>query len=248
MRTREFICTALLALLPTAIFAAEGSLRGSPESMTRQHGIALEEDLSFARTPKAVLKEVEAGILTPLPGNADYRTANVSFAYAVPEVRMLVERLAKEYRATCGEQLVVTSLTRPQTQQPRNAHALSVHPAGLAVDLRISKRTECRAWLERTLLDMENKQLLDVTRERRPPHYHVAVFATSYRTFVEHQDSVANAVLAQKTVKHAPVTHSAMAVLPARRADPADWIVPLLYITTCAFTAFGLLRGNLKRR
>jgi hypothetical protein len=248
MRIRDFLTTALFALLPTAVIAAEGSLRGSPASMTRQHNIALEEDFQFNRTPGSVLKEVEAGTLTHLAGNADYRTANVSFPYAVPEVRMLVERVAKEYRAMCGEQLVVTSLTRPQTQQPRNAHALSVHPAGLAVDLRISQRSTCRAWLERTLLVLEEEGVLDVTRERKPPHYHVAVFATQYRTYAARQDSIQLAAQAPAPVAQPAVARSAMAAFPERRNNAASLIAPLLFLVTTGLTALGAAGRRLRRR
>lgn len=164
--------------------AAANSLRGSPQSIRRQHGVALEESLTFYRTPGAIIAEVAAGTLTPLEGNGDYRVANVSFAYAVPEVRVFVEQLAQHYRSACGERLVVTSLTRPAARQPRNAHVLSVHPAGMAVDLRISRRVSCRVWLEKALLSLERAEVLDVTRERTPPHYHVAVFPSAYREYV----------------------------------------------------------------
>jgi hypothetical protein len=251
MRKRDIFATALLALVPTAVIAAEGSLRGSPQSMTRQHAIALEEDRSFFRTPGAVLEEVAEGGLTPLDGNADYRTANVSFPYAAPEVRLLVERVAKEYRATCGEQLVVTSLTRPTARQPRNAHALSVHPAGIAVDLRISQKATCRTWLERTLLALENQEVLDVTRERHPPHYHVAVFPTQYRALVDSLDAMARAKAiaeAPKPVQAVAVTHAKMAALPPRSATDASWLAPLLFLAMSAATGLGAITRRLRQR
>jgi hypothetical protein len=190
LRIRNYITPLLVALVPATAGAAGSTLRGSPASMSRQHDIAVEEELTFAKTPGAVLAEVSAGTLTPLDGNDDYEIANVSFNYAVPEVRMLVERLAEQYRAACGEKLVVTSLTRPKVKQPRNAHVLSVHPAGMAVDFRISDRASCRTWLESTLLQLEGEQVLDATRERMPPHYHVAVFPTPYREYVAHLDAM----------------------------------------------------------
>jgi hypothetical protein len=91
-------------------------------------------------------------------------------------VRNLVEVLARAYHGECGEPLVVTSLTRPATRQPDNASPLSVHPAGMAVDLRVSSRRACVRWLEAELLALESRGLLDATREYRPPHFHVAVF------------------------------------------------------------------------
>ena len=73
---------------------------------------------------------------------------------------------------------------RPQNRQPANAASNSVHPAGMAVDLRIPDRGRCRSWLEQTLLSLEGSGVLDVTRERWPPHYHVAVFTTPYQNYV----------------------------------------------------------------
>jgi LysM repeat protein len=73
---------------------------------------------------------------------------------------------------------------RPASNQPANAVALSVHPTGMAVDLRIPAQWKCRSWLEDTLLSLEKERVLDVTRERRPAHYHVAVYAEQYETRV----------------------------------------------------------------
>ena len=44
---------------------------------------------------------------------------------------------------------------------------------------------KARAWLESALLQLENRGVLDVTRERNPPHYHVAVYPAAYRAWVE---------------------------------------------------------------
>ena len=239
-----------VVLAPALAIAGEGSLRGSPQSMAKQHDVAVDEELTFYRTPDAVRREVEAGTLEPLTGNENYKIANVSFAYAVPEVRMLVERLSEQYRTACGEQLVVTSLTRPKTRQPRNAHVLSVHPAGMAVDLRISKRSVCRNWLEKTLLSLESVSVLDVTRERTPPHYHVAVYPTPYREYVTKLEGAEHQRVALQTVQPEPapvVQHSAMAALPARRASDRSWIAPLIFVATCGLTALGAVRRRLRR-
>jgi LysM repeat protein len=54
----------------------------------------------------------------------------------------------------------------------------------MAVDLRIPKSSKCRSWLENTLLSLERENVIDVTRERYPPHFHVAVYARDYETRV----------------------------------------------------------------
>lgn len=184
LRNTSIACALLLSLAPSAWAAGAESLRGSRASMIRQNQIAKEQDFTFLRTPAQVNRFVEEGYLVALEGNADYRLANVSFPYARPALRTFIERLGAQYREGCGERLVVTSLTRPRSLQPSNAHDLSVHPAGMAVDLRVSDRASCRQWLESTLLSLEGDGMLDVTRERRPPHYHVALFPDPYMAHV----------------------------------------------------------------
>src|SRR6185503_1553970 len=129
----------------------------------------------FLRTAAEVREWVRLERLVTLKNTENYVVNDVSFPYARPAVKLLIERLAAQYRSATGERLVITSLTRPLNHQPENASALSVHPAGMAVDLRIPASKKNRAWLERTLLGLEDKMVLDVTRERHPKHYHVAV-------------------------------------------------------------------------
>jgi hypothetical protein len=160
------------------------SLRGSPASMERQYRVAHDHGFTFVRTSSQVRQFVAAGYLVHLPGNLDYTLANVSHPYARPEVKLFVERLSAQYRAACGERLVVTSLTRPLNGQPANASARSVHPAGMAVDFRVSHQPACRIWLESALLNLERQGVISATRERRPPHYHVAVFPRQYASYV----------------------------------------------------------------
>ncbi|HVS03141.1 MAG TPA: LysM peptidoglycan-binding domain-containing protein, partial [Thermoanaerobaculia bacterium] len=75
---------------------------------------------------------------------------------------------------------VVTSLVRPRNRQPANASPLSVHPTGMAMDLRISSSWSCRSWLERRLIELERQGVLEAARERRPPHYHLVLFPRQY--------------------------------------------------------------------
>lgn len=182
---RAVIVVAACAVLSGTVSALDAqTLRGSPQAMQRQNRIALEHDYSFLQTSAQVRRFVEIGLLVHLPGNEDYTLASVSHPYARPAVKLFVERLAAQYRSACGEKLVVTSLTRPVREQPRNASNLSVHPAGMAVDLRVSGRAACRRWLERTLMSLERQGVLDAIRENRPPHYHVALFPEPYTRYV----------------------------------------------------------------
>jgi LysM repeat protein len=179
--------TAAVGLMITvgSSAAAAQSLSGSRAAMRRQNSVAQKQDLTFLRNSSQVRRFIASGLLVRLPGNANYEVGRVSFPYARPAVKTFIERLSGQYRAACGEKLVVTSLTRPLSRQPRNAHELSVHPTGMAADLRISRKKKCRSWLESTLKDLEAERVLDATRERRPAHYHVAVFPAAYDGYVK---------------------------------------------------------------
>ncbi|HEX6135664.1 MAG TPA: DUF5715 family protein [Longimicrobiales bacterium] len=183
----ERASTAALAavlLLSAATALDAQTLRGSTRTMQRQNRVAQQHDFTFLQTSAQIDRFVNAGYLERLRGNDNYELARVSHPVARPAVRVFVERLSAQYRSACGEKLVVTSLTRPAAGQPRNASDLSVHPAGMAVDLRISRKRACVRWLEKTLLSLEKQGVLDVTRERRPPHYHVALFPEPYERYV----------------------------------------------------------------
>jgi hypothetical protein len=190
-------------LLANAAGIPAQSLNGSRLAMQRQHAVARKMDYTFLRNAAQVRKFVASGLLVPVPGNGDYELDGVSFPYARPALKTFVVRLAQQYRSACGEKLVVTSLTRPLSDQPRNASDLSVHPAGMAVDLRISRRASCQRWLASTLIDLEKRGVLDATREQRPPHFHVAVFPEKYLAYVRKLGGAPAVRLASSTSKPA---------------------------------------------
>ncbi len=177
------IVVALFTVTPAALPAQ--SLTGSSRSLDRQNRVAIQHDYTYITTPAQVKRFVSAGYLVRVPGNRDYRLHGVAYPYAREEVALFLTRLGSQYRSACGEQLVVTSLTRPRTRQPRNASDRSVHPTGMAMYLRRPNNSSCRAWLESVLLHLEGAGALEATRERRPPHYHVALFPKQYGAYVE---------------------------------------------------------------
>ena len=188
---RHTVMLAALLLTSSAVRAAyAGDLYGSRDSMKRQHAVAVDLDYRFAMTPRQVEQVVADGALEWVVPNADFELSGVSYPYARPEVRLFVERLAADFHTMVGTPLVVTSLTRPVSLQPVNASPLSVHPAGMAVDLRIPSSRKALRWLEETLLSMEEADVIDVTRESNPPHLHVAVFPHAYVQYAERLDSL----------------------------------------------------------
>lgn len=174
----------VMMVLARAGPAAGQALGGSAASLDRQNAQARAHDFTYLRTPDDVRRFVELGYLVRVVPNRDFELHDVSFPYARPEARLFIERLAGQYRSACGEKLVVTSLTRPLSDQPVNASARSVHPTGMAIDFRRSNRAACRSWLESTTLTLEGRGVLEVTRERRPPHYHVVIYPDPYRAYV----------------------------------------------------------------
>jgi hypothetical protein len=175
------VLSILASLIPATAVVHAQSLDGSRESLIRQNLEAQEQGFSYLRTVADVQEFANLGLLVPVRGNADYELAGdeVSFPVARPEVKTFLEWFGQRYHAGCGEPLVVTSLTRPISRQPRNASEISVHPTGIAIDMRRSDRSSCRQWLEANLLDLEGKGVIEATRERWPAHYHVAVFGPS---------------------------------------------------------------------
>jgi Family of unknown function (DUF5715)/LysM domain len=169
-----------LALLPSGAAMAQ-TLRGSQASLDRQNLQAHRHGFLYADTAQDVYRMVERGSLVLVEANSDFSLKEVSFPYARPEVKHFVERLALRYKEACDEELVVTSLTRPRRMQPPNASWRSVHPTGMALDLRRSWSRRCRSWLEGVLVSLEGEGILEAAIERIPPHYHVALFPEPYR-------------------------------------------------------------------
>ena len=182
-----------LALGETGLAAQ--TLKGSTASLDRQELEAQQHDFTYLRTSAQVRTFVELGLLVQVKPNSNFELHQVSFPYARPEVRLFVERLAEQYRDSCRDKMVVTSLTRPMNRQPANASDRSVHPTGMAVDLRIPPAGRCRTWLEGVLLQLEGADVLEATRERNPAHYHIVLFPREYTTYVDRMTTrVAQAV------------------------------------------------------
>lgn len=215
MRRGLFAILTFAALTAVPVSAAVPvSLRGSNAAMARQHDVALAAGYEFARTPTH-LAELEArGAVVRLEGDDHYGfREGVRSMVGRPEMKAFIERLARDYHQACGEKLIITSMTRPMSRQPRNSHRLSVHPAGIAVDLRVSRKADCRRWLESALLDMEEAGLLDGIRERSPPHYHVALFPDAYMSHI------APLVAAEAAAERARILAERYAVLTAGPTD-----------------------------
>jgi LysM repeat protein len=192
------LASSPIILAPTTLSAQ--SLRGSMESVDRMYDHARTEGLSFYETPSEVQSAAKEGRLVRLESSGTLQLHSVRYPYVRPSTRMFVERLATQYRSECGEALVVTSGVRPATRQPRNSIGeLSVHPTGMAIDLRKPRKPKCLRWLRSALLDLEGGNVLEATEEHRPAHFHVAVFPAEYTRYASAKaksDPEAHVVLA----------------------------------------------------
>ena len=213
------IAATLLTLSSSPLRAQ--SLRGSSHSLDRQNSVAHQEDFTYLTSGSRVRYFVQHGYLVRVRPDANFTLHGVSYPYARPEVALFITRLAAEYRAACGEQLVVTSLTRPTNRQPRNASSRSVHPTGMAADLRYPASHACRRWVERVLLNLEKARVLEATKEHYPAHYHVAVFPDRYAAYVK----------ALKTRKTDPVARLASVSYKVRSGDSL-WTIARRHGTT----------------
>jgi len=170
----QLLMMTVMSLLVSGEVVAKPSLRGSSSSMDRQNRAANSASLKRHRTPSELMRSVRGGKLVKVRGEGLFELHNVSYPYAQPQLRDFLRRFARTFRRECGETLVVTSLSRPISTQPRNASPRSVHPTGIAADLRLPPRY-CRKKIEPILLALEAEGVIEATRERRPPHYHLAI-------------------------------------------------------------------------
>lgn len=174
----------LCGCLVSPTFAQSPSLKGSKASVNRMAEQGKEHDFTRLPNEDRLGDFVKMGLLVRLPGNRDYHLAGISHPFVRPEVKIFVERFSHQAQQVCHGDVWVTSATRPLDEQPRNASSKSVHPQGMAVDFRVPRRPRCRAWFEKTFLELEGKKVLEATRERSPRHYHVAVFPDQYSAYV----------------------------------------------------------------
>jgi hypothetical protein len=224
------IIPMVMAFALTGVAAGEASassLRGSRATMEQQNSVARAHDLTFYRTAEEIREGVRRGDLVELRGNEDYDVADfVRYPYAHPAALLFVERLSAQYREACGQKLVVTSAVRPTSGQPRNSHELSVHPAGMALDLRVSDRASCRSWLENALMNLERSGVLNGIREFHPPHYHVAVYPEQYLAYAAERMRAEESAVRASADAESEAGNAAVAGIAATVGVAADTPAP----------------------
>jgi uncharacterized protein (DUF2249 family) len=151
-------------------------LHGSKASVERMYDFAVSHRYPFYLTPTNLDTAIAHGKLVALTGDSTYElTRGVGFSYATREAKQFVTLFAPQYLAACGAPLTVTSAARPMSRQPHNANPHSVHPTGIAVDIRRPPPGPCLTWVRGALAELETKGILEATEEHHPVHLHIAV-------------------------------------------------------------------------
>jgi LysM repeat protein len=239
----------ILILLLCGSLAQAQTLKGSRTSIDKQYRTAMSYGLTFVKSASGLNSAIGANQLIRVTPDRYMDLHDVSYPYAVPGTQLFLSRLSSQYYSMCNEKLTVTSLLRPRDRQPANSVAHSVHPTGMAVDLRIPKTNKCRVWLENTLLSLERENVVDVTRERYPPHYHVAVYAEHYETRVatltgsklERSAVAADSTTVSKALPFGGVYQRYV----VRKGDTLSEIAKRNGVQVAQLRAVNTLRGNL---
>ena len=217
---RSLIAALVVGTLAIFCTAARAqSLAGSRGSVARQAEQAATHDYSYMETGTRVVRFADAGLLMRVDGDSNYDLHGVSYPYSRPAVKLFIERLAAQFRSGCGEKLTVTSLTRPITEQPPNSSKDSVHPTGMAIDLRVPATRACRDWLNQVLLSLEGTGTLEATRENSPPHYHIAVFPNPYEQYVASLGTTVEEYIVQRGDSLWTIAEKTGASVPLLRAS-----------------------------
>jgi hypothetical protein len=172
-RTRLLLLSLLI--VPAQLAGAQ-SLRGSPASVDRMFYRAQAARLTFFQTADEVGAAAQEGDVVMMRGNMDYALVGTRVPYVRPATLRFIERLGAAHRQACGEPIIVTSGIRPKSRKLRNSHVKSVHPTGMAVDIRKSPG-HCREWLRRALIGLEAQGMIEAIEENHPPHFHIAVYS-----------------------------------------------------------------------
>ena len=216
---------ALLVAVPVAESQRAGrqpsALRGSRASIEKMYGFARRHGYPFYLTPATLDDAIAKGKLVPLPGDESYEvTRGVGFSYATVEARDFIMQFAPQYLAACGMPLTVTSAARPMSRQPRNATRHSVHPTGIAVDIRRPYPGPCLTWVRKALVELEARGFVEATEERHPAHVHLAVLRAPGTRFK--LPDLTNGVVVARQAPPATVTAASSGGVPLSASGTGD--------------------------
>ena len=195
---RSFVPVVVGVLLAASVAAqAAPSLRATSRSQADQNRLADADHLSRMQDKEMLQRWARLELLVPVKEKtSDYYLHAVpsDYRYLRPWARLLLERLASQFRARFGRPLRVTSLVRTVSYQRqlarRNGNAAaatgpkaSAHLTGACLD--ISKKGMTRSqmdWVRNVLYQLRTKKYLYVIEEFKQPVFHVLV----HRRYVDY--------------------------------------------------------------
>jgi hypothetical protein len=151
------------------------SLVGGCQTTSKQQlQYAKGRQLPLMTTVAEYKERIASGYFVPFEG--PYLHVLADRPYALPSTVAFVTEMSVAYKAAgCGK-LVVRDALRLTTERPKNGSIHSVHPAGMAVDIRVQYiKSECADWLRSYVRLKEAAGKVDGTHELKPEHLHVVV-------------------------------------------------------------------------
>ncbi|HVB33403.1 MAG TPA: DUF5715 family protein [Patescibacteria group bacterium] len=198
---RTLAASLIVLLLSVPVWArgrGRSLLVANASSQAIQNERANEYNLSRMRNAAMIQQFHQAGYLVAVPPDTpSYYLHDIPAAYRYlrPWTKLFLDRLSREYYASFGQRLRVTSLVRTVSSQLRLARydpnaadatgpSRSAHLTGAALD--ISKRFMSyrgELWMRRVLFGLKQAGYLYAIEEFEEPDFHIMVYPT-YRAYV----------------------------------------------------------------
>lgn len=147
---------------------------GEYSTSERQQLFANAHSIPFIRTDAEYRRYIRSGHLVRL--EHPLLVVGARRPYVLPSTAQFIYAIVVEFNnAGCGR-LRVNDAMRLISERPANGSPFSVHPAGMALDLRVINLSErCHTVLSELLHAAEAEGRADATREWFPEHFHVVV-------------------------------------------------------------------------
>jgi hypothetical protein len=161
--------------LPALWLTGRVSLVGGEVSSSKQQfGYAMENQLPFMTNEADYETRIASGYFVRLEG--PFLEVHAKRPYALPSTVAFATEMSVAYNTFGCGRLVIKDTLRLTTERPKNGSPESVHPAGMALDIRTKYiPVECADWLRTYISQKEAEGKVDGTQEWKPEHLHIVV-------------------------------------------------------------------------
>lgn len=155
--------------------STEVSLVGGCQTTSEQQfQYALKQNLTPVTTAAEYADRIARGQFVRLEG--PHLLVLAKRPYALPSTVAFMMELSAAYHATGCGQVIVKDAVRLVSERPPNGSIHSVHPSGMAVDIRVRYiKPACADWLRMYVRQKEAVGAVDATHELHPEHLHIVV-------------------------------------------------------------------------